>query len=195
MSALVQPNLDGFEWRDVRFALKAAIELIAPKARVHTEWKLDFDPNTSLGKVSAGMNGVDTHSGFVHSFMMGLTGEDEVRSDGGTFATIGGGTCDYILTFALWGFYDYKSWRVAFGESTAIADNSVERNATAFAEYERRALKGVVRMNPTLGSDSGRIRYVFPPVLENMDNAPFSNGHKILIVQNSVQVRVRESFA
>jgi hypothetical protein len=192
---LIIPNLVGFDWRDVRLALKASVEAIAPDANVHAEWKLEFDPNSSLGKVTGGMKGKNTHSTFVHSFMMGLTGEREVGNESGTFATVGGGTCDYILTFALWGFYDYKSWRVRFGSSEVVADNSVEKNATAFAEHERRALKAMFRMNPTLGSEAGRIRYVFPPVLENMDNAPFSNGEKILVVQNSVDVRVRESFA
>lgn len=193
--ALIIPNLTGFEWRDVRLLLKAAIEAIAPNANVSPEWKLEFDPTSQLGKVTGGMKGKNAHSSFVHSYMIGLTGENQITGDNGTYSTVGGGTSDYILTFAVWGFFDYKSWRVKFGTSTAIDDDSVERNATAFAEYERRAFEGVCRMNPNLNDPSGRIRYVFPPVLDNMDNAPFSNGAKVLIVQNTVQVRVRESFA
>jgi hypothetical protein len=192
---LVSPNLEGFEWKDVRLALKAAIEKVCPDANVQSEWKLEFDPQTSIGKyVGAIMNGKNTHSSFVHSWHIGLSQETPLTNESGNETTIGGGTVEYDLTFALWGLFDYKSWRVKFGTTQVVGDNSSEQNATAFSEHEVRAIKAVLRVNPTIGLNTGRVRGAYPLALENSDNHPFSNGNQIIVAQTSVRVRVRESF-
>lgn len=193
--ALLIPNVSGFNISDVRAALKTVLEAAAPKATVHKEWKLEVDPVSSLGKTTGGMNGKEDHGSFVHSFMIGLSDDTENAGEGGTYATVGGGTSDYNLTFAVWGFFDYKSWRVAFGTNTVVADASPEKNAVAFAEDEWRKYKAYCRLNPTLDLASGRVRYVFPPRLESLDKHPFSNGKEILVLQSTLIVRVRESYA
>lgn len=191
---LITPTTAGFEWRDIRRALKDCIALIAPDATVHSEWKLELEPQSSLGKVTPLMKGIGAHADFVHCWIIGLQQEAENTTDR-VNNTIGGSTVDYDLSFAVWGFFDYKSWRVQFATSDVVADNASEQNATDFAESETRKLLAVLRANPTLGLNTGRVRYVYPLEIETMDTHPFSNGKTLIVVQTTVRVRVRESYA
>jgi len=192
--ALNNPNLAGFEWRDARRGLKDCIELIAPNATVESEWKLEFDPATGLGRVTPQMKGKNGHAAFVHSWFIGFMGTTPITTNG-VENTIGGMTVDYIANFAVWGFFDYLSWRVEFGTNTPITDGSANKNATAFAEAETRALMAVLRANPTLGLNTGRIRHAYPLEIENSDTHPYSDGKVLIVVMTKVGLRIRESFA
>lgn len=192
---LIAPNLTGFSWKDVRAALADCIRLADPLATVHREWKLEFDPPSGLGRATALMNGVGDHATFAHCWMIGLASQRENTNEAGVPNTVGGATADYNLTFATWGFFDYGSWRTRAFSQVAIADDSAELNVTDFAEAATRAITAVLRVNPQLGLNSGRVRYAYPPELENADSHAFAGGKNLIVIQNSITVRVRESFA
>lgn len=192
MSEIIIPTVGQFEYRSVRQGIARLLSAAAPLASVHEEWKLEFDPASSLGKVTALLMGVGAHEDFVHSWMIGLENEQPITGEGGDDRYIGGSTSEYLLTFAVWGFFDYKGWRATFNDGAILATGAAE-NATAAAENEARRIKAFVRANPSLTLADNRAT-AQPFGVNNMDIHGFSAGNQIIVVQGSLRVRVRESF-
>lgn len=204
MTAIVIPTTETYAWSRLRKGLGDLIRAAAPLAQVHEEWKLEFNPTDSLGKVTALLKGLDkgeggNHSTFVHSWMIGLAAESPIVNENGDDRYIGGFTSEYMLAFAVWGFFDYKGWRSTFGNASSLVVRSNEldgndgENSTAAAENEARRIKAFIRANPTLLLDDGRA-CAQPFGIDNMDVHGFSGGNSILVVQGLLNVRVRESF-
>lgn len=195
--ALVQPDLDGFQIKHVRKALRLLILAAAPQATVHVEWKLEFD-TAGLGKITNNLKGQGDHAEFVHCWMIGLENEtpetvNGVDRYGGKSKSI------YVLSFAVWGFFEYRGWRSQFGDGTAVAETDEndptaieDENTTDFAEREHRSIKGFIRKNPRLDLEYNI--QAMPFAVSNQDVYGFSGGQKVLVLQGSQSVRVKENF-
>lgn len=197
--ALTVPTTSGFEIKYVRKAIRALVQAAAPLASVHAEWKLEFD-GENIPRSTNNLKGIGDHSEFVHSWMIGLANETPITTEDGVDRYVGGRTSEYILGFAVWGFFEYKGWRGQFIDGAEIAPDSAdpeadeEGNATAFAEKEHRAIKAFVRANPRLDLTTRGIE-ARPFALDNADVHGFSNGNRILVMQGSLNVKIKESFA
>lgn len=190
---IVTPTMtNGFNWKQARTNLAALLTAAAPLAKVHAEWKLEFDPATSLGKITALLKGLTDHENIVHSWMIGLAGVEPITGESGDDTYIGGVTSEYYLDFAVWGFFDYKGWLSNIA-GTGLADSESE-NAVQAAENESRRVLAYVRANPSL-ADSGASAIAQPFRVENQDIQGFSGGSLVFVVQGALRVRVRESFA
>jgi hypothetical protein len=167
------------EWQTVREAVAALIAIVCPNARVHSEWVLEFDPETGLGKITSLLRpaaGPDATK--VHAWLVGFTAAALERGPSGDFEYIGGAKYNYWLTLDVWGFFDY----------TGI------ENSWPKAEQEARLITASIYRNMTLGIENPFIRRAEPPEWAQGDIVPFSDGQNVIVMQGQMRVLIEESL-
>lgn len=199
--ALNVPVLNRFEIKFVRKAVRDLITAAAPLATVHRDWRLEL--NDGIGRYTNDLKGKGDHSGLAHCWMIGVSSEVPITTDTGHDRYVGGYTSEYILNLAVWGFFEWAGWQTVFGnDPQAVAPDSAapdaveDSNAIGFSEKEHRAIKGYVRANPNLDLTfvGGNVS-AFPFRIDDANIHNFSNKKRVLVLQGSLPVRVKESFA
>jgi len=172
-------NCDHTEWKDVREAVAAVIALVCPNARIHSEWVLEFDTSTGLGRTTTLLraeSGPD--AGKVHAWIVGFNSIALERGDTGDFEYVGGAKFHYDLMLDVWGFFDYAGLE----------------NAWTMAETEARLIVAAIFRNLTLGTENKFIVRAEPPDFQQGDVVPFSEGENLIVMQGLMRVRILEEL-
>jgi hypothetical protein len=167
------------EWETAMDAVAAVIAIVCPNARVHSEWVLEFDPQTGLGKITSLLrpeSGPD--SGKVHAWLVGFGSVSLERGTSGDFEYIGGAKFHYWLTLDVWGFFDYAGLE----------------NSWAVAQQEARLVTAMIYRNMTLGIENPFISRAEPPEWAQGDVVPFSDGENLIVMQGQMRILIEESL-
>lgn len=178
-----QPT-DRLKLSDIRnnlavIAQAAAIRAGNP-ANVYPEWVL----RTDLGKTVALL--VNDTTKKIHAWMVGSQKIETLTNEQGNFQFIGLGNAvgDRLVTFDMWGFWDY-----VIGDLATNLEPSLET-----AEKECEDIADLLKANGNnmfFDPKPPEIRHVRPFQVNNIDVHAFSEGNDVVVAQCSIGVVIR----
>jgi hypothetical protein len=149
-------------------------------ANVYPEWVL----RTDLGKTVALLTVEATNR--IHAWMVGSQKIETMTNQEGNFPFIGLGNAvgDRLVTFDMWGFWDYR-----IGDTATNLEPSLET-----AEKECEDIADLLKANGNnmfFDPKPVEIRHVRPLQINNIDVHAFSEGNDVVVAQCSIGVVIR----